>query len=78
VIAVAIDATAFLPTLRKTWRVPSTETPTLFGMNVARHVLALFSLQAYNIATTLHSIVMIILNSIMTGVILFKKGKRSL
>ena len=77
IIAVAIDATAFLPTLRKTWRSPSTETPVLFEMNVLRHVLALFSLQAYNLATTLHSIVMIILNSVMTLVILFKGEKKS-
>lgn len=77
VIAVAIDATAFLPTLRKTWRSPSTETPVLFGMNALRHILALFSLQAYNIATTLHSIVMILLNSVMTLTIMFKKGKGS-
>ncbi len=73
VIAVAIDATAFLPTLRKTWRSPNTETPLLFGTNVLRHILALFSLQAYNIATMLHSIVMITLNSAMTLTILFRK-----
>lgn len=73
IIAVGIDATAFLPTLRKTWRSPRTETPLLYGMNVLRHILALFSLQAYNIATTLHSIVMILLNSIMTLLILFRK-----
>ncbi len=69
VIAVAIDITAFVPTLRKTWLEPVTETPTLYALNVARHVLALFSLQAYNIATTLHSIAMIIANSWMTFMI---------
>lgn len=77
VIAVGIDATAFMPTLRKTWRAPSTETPVLFAMNVLRHILALFSLQAYNIATTLHSIVMIILNSAMTLIIFFRAKKGS-
>jgi hypothetical protein len=77
VIAVAIDATAFLPTLRKTWRSPSTETPLLFGTNVLRHALALFSLQAYNLATVLHSVVMILLNSLMTLMILFRKDGAS-
>jgi hypothetical protein len=66
IIAVAIDLTAFVPTLRKTWREPTTETPLLYGTNVLRHVLALFSLQSYNIATTLHSVAMIITNSWMT------------
>jgi hypothetical protein len=73
IIAVLIDLIAFVPTIRKTWQNPKTETPVLYGANVIRHVLTLFSLQAYNIATTLHSIAMIITNSIMTGIILLKK-----
>lgn len=79
VIAVSIDLIAFMPTIRKTWEQPKTETPILYGMNVARHSLALFSLQAYNVATTLHSIVMITVNSLMTVLIVRnKKGGRIL
>ena len=76
IIVVTIDAIAFIPTLRKTWKHPKTETPILYGANVLRHVLTLFSLQAYNVATVLHSIVMIILNSAMTGIIIAPKGKK--
>lgn len=65
VVAVSIDLIAFVPTLRKTWKYPSTETPLLYGMNVLRHILTLFSLQAYNVATTLHSIAMITTNALM-------------
>jgi hypothetical protein len=75
IIVVSIDLVAFIPTLRKTWQHPKSETPLLFSMNVVRHILTLFSLQAYNIATMLHSISMIIVNSIMTSMILFKKEK---
>lgn len=83
VIAVSIDLVAFVPTIRKTWLKPTTETPALYGANVIRHVLTLFSLQTYNIATTLHSVAMIVTNSIMTTIILRRKttavspGKRS-
>lgn len=73
VIAVSIDLVAFVPTIRKTWQKPQTETPILFGANVLRHILTLMSLNSYNIATTLHSIAMILTNSIMTSIILFKK-----
>lgn len=73
VIAVSIDLVAFVPTIRKTWKRPDTERPELYSANVLRHILTLFSLQAYNVATTLHSIAMIITNSIMTGIILLKK-----
>ncbi len=69
IIAVGIDLVAFIPTMRKTWARPETETPVLYSMNVFRHILMLFSLQAYNIATTLHSIVMITTNTFMTMII---------
>lgn len=79
IIAVSIDFVGFMPTLRKTWRHPKTEAPLLYGMNVLRHILMLFSLQAYNIATTLHSIAMIITNSAMTAFIVIpRKNTKSL
>ncbi len=73
IIAVSIDLCAFVPTIRKTWLDSKTETPILYGMNVLRHILMLFSLQAYNLATMLHSIVMIVMNTAMTLIIVFKK-----
>ncbi len=73
VIAVAIDIASFVPTFRKTWAHPTTEAPVLYGSNVLRHVLALLSLQTYNVATSLHSIAMIVLNSGMLGVIFRKR-----
>lgn len=76
IIVVGIDLIAFMPTLRKTWEHPETENPILFAMNVVRHGLTLFSIEAYNIATTLHSIAMIIVNSIMTSII-FRKYKKN-
>ncbi|MBI5357509.1 hypothetical protein HZB74_01540 [Candidatus Saccharibacteria bacterium] len=73
IIAVSIDLVAFMPTIRKTWKKPESETPILYSANVLRHILTIFSLQSYNIATMLHSVAMILTNSIMTGIILFKK-----
>lgn len=76
IIVVLIDLVAFIPTLRKTWAHPETEKPLLFEMNVARHILTLFSLQAYNIATMFHSIAMICTNTVMT-VFIRRKHKKS-
>lgn len=75
IIVVTIDFIAFIPTIRKTWKHPGTENHILYSMNASRHFIALFSLQAYNIATTLHSIVMIVMNSIMALIIKFKRNK---
>ncbi len=65
VTVVSIDLIAFIPTLRKTYCHPKSETYLLYGSNVLRHSLILASLGAYNVATMLHSISMIITNSIM-------------
>lgn len=75
IIVVAIDVIAFMPTLRKTWMRPEGERPLLYGMNVARHALTLFSLRTYNVATTLHSIAMICMNFLM--VVFMSKKSRS-
>src|SRR3989344_30071 len=72
IIVVSIDLIAFIPTLRKTRLYPKSEISVLYSMNVLRHILTLFSLQAYNIATVLHSIAMIITNSLMTIFIIFR------
>jgi hypothetical protein len=72
VIAVAIDLTAFVPTLAKTWKYPSTETPVLYASNVLRHVLALFALRAYNVSTALHPLAMIVVNTLMTVFIIVR------
>ncbi|MBY0110739.1 hypothetical protein K2Y00_01925 [Patescibacteria group bacterium] len=74
VIMVGIDVVAFIPTLRKTWMHPETEQPLLYGMNVGRHVLTLLSLGSYNIATTIHSVAMICINTLM---VLFIQKQRN-
>lgn len=65
VIVVLIDVIAFIPTLQKTWQNPETEQPTLYATNTLRHVLTLFSLGSYNVATMFHSIAMICTNTVM-------------
>jgi hypothetical protein len=65
ITVVAIDLIAFIPTLHKTYCHPKSEAPLLYGSNVLRHGLILSTLSAYNIATMLHSIAMIVTNSIM-------------
>ncbi len=75
ITVVAIDLVAFVPTLRKTYCHPKSETAILFTTNVLRHGLILITLSAYNISTMLHSISMIITNTIMVIFILFCKEK---
>lgn len=78
IIVVLIDLIAFVPTLQKTYFHSQSETPVLYGSNVLRHSLTLSTLGAYNIATMLHSISMIITNSIMVIFIKTRKEKKVL
>lgn len=73
ILAVSIDLIAFMPTVRKTWVSPSSESSILYGANIIRHVLTLFSLEAYTIVTTLHSVAMALSNIIVTLIIFTRK-----
>lgn len=72
IIAVSIDLVAFVPTIRKTWQFPATENRWLYAMNVIRHILALGALRTYNVATVLHSAVMIAVNTLMSTILLIR------
>lgn len=75
-IAVGIDLLAFVPTIRKTLHDPSTETMSLYALNSLRHLLTLFSLEAYNMVTMLHSATMLIANALMSALVFFKRSWR--
>lgn len=76
IIVVSIDLIAFIPTLRKTSKHPKTENHILYSMNATRHFLALFALESYNVATMLHSLTMIVVNSFMSYLILRKRSRK--
>lgn len=76
IVAVAVDLIAFVPTLRKTIKEPSTESYWLYLMNVCRHILILITLAHYNVATTLHSIAMITTNVCMFVFLLYHKLRK--
>jgi len=73
IIVVIIDLVAFIPTLKKAWYFPQSETPILYTSNVLRHSFALVAISSYNISTVLHSIAMIVVNTIMSVFILIRK-----
>ncbi len=72
IVVVAIDCVAFIPTLKKTFTHPETETSILYISNVLRHILILLLIENYNIATSLHSVTMVVTNTLMTAFILRK------
>jgi hypothetical protein len=69
ITVVVIDVISFIPTILKTWHKPLSENPLLYLCNASRHIIILFTLASINIATSLHSFTMIIINTMMIAVI---------
>ncbi len=65
IVVVAIDLIAFIPTLKKTYNKPESESALLFVTNVFRHIITLYLVEKFNVATTLHSFAMITTNTLM-------------
>lgn len=77
IMATAIDAFAFIPTIRKTIKNPKSETFTTYALNIVRHSLSLVALANYNVATVIYPAYLLVVNSFITGIMLFPRKKAS-
>lgn len=75
VIITVIDVFAFLPTVRKTLKDPSSETFFTYALNILRHGLSVVALAHYNVATFLYPTALLVMNLIMT-IIIFRYRKQ--
>ncbi|MDO8489947.1 MAG: hypothetical protein Q7S47_00850 [bacterium] len=53
ILIVGVDLLGFVPTIRKAWKAPHTETLFYFELNVVKFGLSILALQEYNIVTWL-------------------------
>lgn len=75
ILATAIEALAFVPTIRKTLQRPEQETFTTFSLAVLRNGLALTIMSSYSVVTVLFPASLVVMNAIMS-VLLLAKAKR--
>lgn len=64
-----IDFLAFVPTFRKTWKDPTSETLSSYIIAGSKYIISLFAIAVYSFSTILYPIVLIVLNVIMVLVI---------
>jgi hypothetical protein len=77
VVAIStIDLLGFLPTFRKTWHEPHTESLTAWALFAVGNILAFFSLNEYSIMTSFYIITMIFASLLLVGIVLLRT-KRS-
>jgi hypothetical protein len=75
IIATCIDVCAFMPTIRKTYRDPSSETIHGWWPNLIRHPLAILALSTYSITTTIYPSALFVMNAIVVFVIVSGRRK---
>ncbi len=76
VIVISItELLAFIPTIRKSWNKPYSETLSSYLMNTFRFALALFALQKYSIVTALYPTTWLLANGLF-GILLIIRRKK--
>ncbi len=74
-IATFIDICAFIPTIRKTTKEPSSETLISWVLGVSRHITAIGALTTYTLATTVYPSALLVMNAVVVGVIMFGRNR---
>jgi hypothetical protein len=73
IMAVFINFIGFLPTLRKAYKNPQTETVVTYELGAIDNVLSLLALQNYTLVTTLYLINLLFTNTLLVLVVNFRK-----
>lgn len=72
-LIVMIDIFAFIPTIRKSFINPSTETSETYLLNSFKHVLSLSALSRYTLVTALYSSYLVIVNLLFAIMLIIRR-----
>jgi hypothetical protein len=73
ILIVLVDVLGFIPTVRKSWNQPSSETLSLYTTSSIRHGLGIFALQQYNILTLLNPITWTFANALFAILLIVRR-----
>lgn len=77
ILLVATGILGFIPTLRKSWHDPNSETLSLWVVSAVRHGLSIFALVEINLITVLFPLVWVLVNTFMSAVLVMRRKKLS-
>ncbi len=75
-LLVTVGILGFLPTLRKSWNKPHSETLSTYAINAARHGLSVFALSEYTVVTWLFPVAWGFANALFVLIILLRRNKK--
>ncbi len=76
IFATLIDIWAILPTFRKTWNDPNSESVLSWSVAEIRMICAFFALSTYSFTTWFYPVEAFVMNGILIFIILYRKSKR--
>jgi hypothetical protein len=76
ILSTVINALAFFPTLRKSFRRPREETIALYMLSGPKYVLALVSLESFSLLTTLFPLSLVLMNWLFVVVLLVQRRRQ--
>ncbi len=68
-----IDMLGFLPTIRKSWNAPHSETLSLYAITTFRHILSIVALANYNIITLLFPSTWVVANALFSIILIVRR-----
>jgi hypothetical protein len=75
VLVSIIDLIAFIPTYRKTYQEPHTETLSSYILDVISNLFAIIAIASYSIASTLYISSLVFTNFVLVLIIIFRRKK---
>ncbi len=72
-----IEMLGFVPTVRKSWNKPYSETLFTYELNAFRHGLSIFALQRYSIVTWLYPVTWVLANGLFSIMLLMRRKQLS-
>lgn len=77
VLVTIIDFIAFVPTYRKTYLAPHSETLSSYVFDVISNISAIMAIAVYSLTTTLYIGSLVVTNTIMVGILIFRRKHKS-
>ncbi len=73
ILLVVIDMLGFIPTIRKSWNKPYTETLFSYGLNTFRFAIGIYALEAYTAVTYLYPVAWLFANGLFSVLLLVRR-----
>lgn len=73
ILVALVDMLGFVPTIRKSWHKPYSETLFSYELNTVRHGLSLFALEQYSIITWLYPLTWTIANGLFSILLIVRR-----